>query len=97
MLAKVLIKDQGKQMASAVKALSNDPIIGADTFHGIPYRLGIYHCRLKKVVEKAETKAAGRAIAFANTKHYATALKKESYYSGSFQIYKTFIISILQI
>lgn len=76
-LAKVLIKDQGKQMASAVKVLSNQTIIGADTFHAIPHRLGIYHCRLKKEVEKAELKVAGRAIGFAKAKSYETALKRE--------------------
>lgn len=76
-LAKVLVKDQGKQMASAVKVLQNQTIIQADSFHAIPHRLGIYHCQLKKEVDKAELKVAGRAIGFAKAKTYKTALKRE--------------------
>lgn len=72
-----LLKDQGKQMASAVKVLPSSTIIGADTFHAIALRLGVFHCRLKKQVEKAEQKELERAARFAKTKTYLTALKKE--------------------
>jgi hypothetical protein len=74
----VLIKDQGKQMESATKVLPEQTIIGADTFHGIPHRLGLFHVQLKRAVETAEEKEAARAIRFTNTKTYATALKKEA-------------------
>ena len=73
-----IIKDQGKQMAAAVKALPSQTIIGADTFHAIPHRLGLYHCRLQKAVDLAKTKELDRANRFANTKYYKTALKKET-------------------
>lgn len=73
-----IIKDQGKQMAAAVKALPSQTIIGADTFHAIPHRLGLFHCRLQKAVDLAKTKELDRANRFANTKYYKTALKKET-------------------
>ena len=75
--AQRIIKDQGKQMASAVKVLPNSTIVGADTFHAIPHRLGVFHCQLKKAVQLAEAKESDRATRFANTKTYLTALKKE--------------------
>lgn len=74
---KSLIKDQGIQMASAVKILSEDTIIGADTFHAIPHRLGLFYKQLKKEMEKAEVKEVDRAARFAKTQSYPTALKKE--------------------
>lgn len=73
-----LIKDQGTQMASAQKILPSQTIIGADTFHAIPHRLGLFHCRLKKAVEVAQAKELDRANRFMNTKKYKTALKKEA-------------------
>jgi len=74
---KSVIKDQGSQMASAVEKLSKEVLIGADTFHAIPHRLGIFHSRLKRELNQAIQKEEERAIVFANTKSYETALKKE--------------------
>ena len=73
-----LIKDQGKQMVHAVKVLPDQTIIGADTFHAIPHRLGLLHCRLKKRVEQAEAKELARAVCFAKTKTIEAAFKKEA-------------------
>ena len=73
-----VIKDQGTQMASAVKVLPSQTIIGADVFHVIPHRLGLLHCRLVKNVEVAKTKELDRANCFEKTKTYKTALKKEA-------------------
>lgn len=73
-----LIKDQGTQMASAIKVLPSQTIIGADSFHAIPHRLGLYHCRLKKEVELCELRQADRATRFFATKTFATAFKKEA-------------------
>lgn len=73
-----VIKDQGQQMASAEKVLPDFTVIGADTFHAIPYRLGVFHNRLAKQVEVAVANEASRAARFASTKTYATALKKEA-------------------
>ncbi len=74
---KALIKDQGRQMACATKVLPQHTIIGADTFHAIAHRLGIFRCRLKREVETAQAREADRAARFAATKTYFTALKKE--------------------
>ena len=74
---KSVIKDQGSQMASAVEKLPEEVLIGADTFHAIPHRLGIFHSRLKRELDQAIQKEEERAIVFANTKSYETALKKE--------------------
>jgi len=76
-LAKLLIKDGGVQMASATHVLGGQTLIGADTFHAIPYRLGVFHCTFLKAVSKAEAREEDRAIRFANTKRYKTALAKE--------------------
>jgi hypothetical protein len=73
-----LIKDQGRQMSSAVKVLPSQTIIGADVFHVIPHRLGLFHCRLAKNVEVAKSKELDRANCFDKTKTYKTALKKEA-------------------
>ena len=75
--AKILIKDGGTQMASAAHVLGEQVLIGADTFHAIPYRLGVFHCTFSRAVAKAEAKQADRAIRFANTKSYKTAVKIE--------------------
>ncbi len=74
---KELIKDQGKQMACAIEVLPEQTIIGADTFHAIAHRLGIFRCRLKREVQTAQDREADRAVRFAATKTYLTALKKE--------------------
>ena len=74
---KSVIKDQGSQMASAVEKLSEQVLIGADTFHAIPHRLGLFHSRLQRELNQAIQKEEERAIVFANTKSYETALKKE--------------------
>jgi len=76
-MAERIIKDQGIQMASAVKVLPSQTIIGADTFHAIPHRLGLFHCRLSKSVELAKAKELDRFNRFMGTKSYETALKKE--------------------
>ncbi len=75
---KSVIKDQGPQMASAVKVLPDGTIIGADTFHAIPHRLGVFHSQFKKEMDKAATKETDRAERFSKTKSYPTALKKEA-------------------
>lgn len=77
LIPKELLKDQGKEMAGAIKVLPEATIIGADTFHAIPHRLGLFHIRLKRKVEQAQEKEADRAARFAKTKTYLTALKKE--------------------
>lgn len=77
-LAGTLIKDGGKQLQSASRVLSADTIIGADTFHAIAHRLGIYHARLVKGVRIAKEREDNRAERFASTKTYETALKKET-------------------
>jgi len=73
-----VIKDQGHQMASAVKVLPDCTVIGADTFHAIPHRLGVFHNRLTKKVQSAVANEANRAARFISTKTYPTALKKEA-------------------
>jgi len=83
--AKVLIKDGGTQMASAAHVLGEQVLIGADTFHAIPYRLGVFHCTFSKAVAKAQEWEAGRAIRFANTKKYKIALKKEEEWEAAKQ------------
>jgi len=75
---KALIKDQGKQMASAVKKLSKTTIIGADTFHAVAHRLGLFRVQLKKKMEKAKEKESNRADRFVMTKTPITAQKKEA-------------------
>ena len=67
-LAGRVIKDQGQQMASAVKVLPTSTIIGADTFHAIPHRLGIFHSRFAKQVEVAMSKESNRVARFTSTK-----------------------------
>lgn len=72
-----VIKDQGKQMQAAMAALPEGAVIGADTFHAIPLRLGRFHCQLQRKVETCEEEEANRAARFMTTKTYETALKKE--------------------
>ncbi len=67
---KSVIKDQGRQMDSAVKVLPEATIIRADTFHAIPYRLGVFHSQFKREMDKAVEKEANRAERFAKTKSY---------------------------
>jgi len=77
-IAQSIIKDQGTQMASAVKVLPKQTIIGADIFHAIPHRLGLYHCRLAKAVDSAKARELDRLNRFMATKTYKIALKKEA-------------------
>ena len=65
-----LIKDQGIQMASAIKVLPSQTIIGADTFHAIPLRLGRFRCQLERKVETTQQWEANRAECFMKSKTY---------------------------
>ncbi len=82
---KVLIKDGGTQMECAVKILDGQTLIGADTFHAIPYRLGVLRCTLVKNLDTAKAWEQNRAHRFASTKTYKTALKKEAEWEAAKQ------------
>jgi hypothetical protein len=77
LIPKKVIKDQGVQMAAAAKSLPKETIIGADVYHAVSHRLGLFSGQYKKSMEKMITKEADRAARFAATKTYETALKKE--------------------
>lgn len=72
-----VIKDQGKQMQAAMAALPEGTVIGADTFHAIPLRLGRFRCQLERKVETAQQWEANRADCFMKTKTYKMAFKRE--------------------
>ena len=77
-LAKAIVKDQGKQMqAATANKLPKQTMIIADTFHAVAHRLGIFRSRLVKAVKTCEEKQADRAIRFQKTKTFPTAFKKE--------------------
>ncbi len=72
-----VIKDQGKAMQAAMAKLPEGTLIGADTFHGLSFRLGRYRSQLERKVNTCQEQEVGRATCFIKAKSYEFALKIE--------------------